>query len=107
MGADRRAGGNPARHAASFLSALESGRAWARFARWAFASIQSNGHPQSAPHHLLGSDPRVYLEDRKSVVKGKRVSVRVDLGCRRFLKKNKMINVVYSLGYQSSKQQKK
>src|SRR3546814_851699 len=37
-------------------------RAWARFARWAFASIQSNGHPQSAPHHLLGSDPRVYLD---------------------------------------------
>src|SRR3546814_19986609 len=34
------------------------------------------GHPQA-------------LVDRKSVVEGKRVSVRVDLGGRRFIKKNK------------------
>src|SRR3546814_21133353 len=33
--------------------------------------------------------PRVHNSDRKSVVSGKSVSVRVDLGCRRIIKKKK------------------
>src|SRR3546814_16918432 len=40
------------------------------------------------------SDARYRREDRKSVGSGKRVSVRVDLGGRRIIKKNKAITEV-------------
>src|SRR3546814_14578348 len=43
------------------------------------------GHHQSAAHRHLGTLPA----DRKSVVLGKSVSVRVDLGGRRIIKKKK------------------
>src|SRR3546814_16125554 len=38
---------------------------------------------------VLGIDTRVHREDRKSAVEGKSVSVRVDLGGRRIIKKKK------------------
>src|SRR3546814_20644027 len=44
-------------------------------------------HPGPVP--LLPADPRAAPEDRKSVGSGKRVSVRVDLCGRRFIKKKR------------------
>src|SRR3546814_18213322 len=51
-------------------------------------------HSASAIRSTIGSRPRVAAaklrgQDRKSVVEGKRVSVRVDLGGRRILRKKK------------------
>src|SRR3546814_14658380 len=41
-----------------------------------------------APLSLVLDKQGIYFEDRKSVVSGKRVSVRVDLGGRRVIEKN-------------------
>src|SRR3546814_14375383 len=40
-------------------------------------------------HHRAVRKPRLVREDRKSVVEGKSVCVRVDLGGRRIIKRNK------------------
>src|SRR3546814_18147633 len=59
----------------------------------------------SMPHGCGPSDPHSRLtvatsQDRKSVVKGKRVSVRVDLGVRRILTKNiKCVHVLMTSNY--------
>src|SRR3546814_17490236 len=42
--------------------------------------------------HLHVGAPRPVQQDRKSVVEGKSVSVRVDLGGRRIIKKKKKLN---------------
>src|SRR3546814_12498842 len=47
--------------------------------RWRRVTIWAD----QASHHLVGTT------DRKSVVSGKSVSVRLDLGCRRIIKKQK------------------
>src|SRR3546814_18488845 len=50
---------------------------------------QANRHRHRSRGHLIALPDRlvVIAEDRKSVVKGKSVSVRVDLGGRRIIKK--------------------
>src|SRR3546814_15195362 len=46
--------------------------------------------PGQRPHHGIGMERR-RGEDRKSVGEGKSVAVRVDLGCRRIIKKKNNI----------------
>src|SRR3546814_20017238 len=43
--------------------------------------------------HATGLRIAEEFQDRKSVVKGKSVSVRVDLGCRRIIKKKKTLAI--------------
>src|SRR3546814_13509100 len=58
-------------------------QAWLRYA----------GAPELALFDVEKLEPQAELkEDRKSVVKGKSVSVRVDLGGRRSIKKKKRVN---------------
>src|SRR3546814_13627776 len=61
-------------------------------------------------YHWLGMNEVATLEpkpgippsgDRKSVVEGTRVSVRVDLGGRRFMKKNKTPQIDHIINYQN------
>src|SRR3546814_19211526 len=46
-----------------------------------------------------GIDPAVRLRDRRSVVQGKRVSVRVDLGYSRLIKKKQMKYMTETIHY--------
>src|SRR3546814_16691828 len=59
-------------------------RAGERSAKW---SLMVGLHTGERSRITLGSWPALSIKDRKSVVEGKSVSVRVDLGGRRIIKK--------------------
>src|SRR3546814_16787839 len=55
---------------------------------------QRVGEPAARTEHRARADQMIAgLEDRKSVVEGKSVSVRVDLGGRRIIKKKKKLSL--------------
>src|SRR3546814_15599077 len=64
----------------------EVGPAYGRAAKIAEMKCEKAGH-SSVPSPLRAGQ----LVDRKSVVQAKSVSVRVDLGCRRLIKKKKLL----------------